>query len=287
MRAGWLIAVVLLAPAAGAAEEIETAKPADAEANKRVSMLALDLDASNLNPEDVQLVDTLVVQALSRHARLNVLSSSDIRQMIDLETERQAVGCDTNSCLAEIAGAMGAQYVVYGTAGQLGETILVQLNLFDSSTGTSINREKIETTDLGALPRLVEPAIDRLVAELAGIEPPPREPVATAPAASAGPHPGWYVTGAGAVVAVVGVTLAVVGVLPVFSYNAALAEHQQIPELPDNVDDANSKWEEVHGHAEAWNTWGMLTTAGGVGLAVVGLGVAGGGAAWAALAGGE
>src|SRR3712207_6923041 len=39
----------------------------------------------------------------------------------ELEAAKQSVGCaDDSSCLADVAGAMGAELVVFGAAGKLG-----------------------------------------------------------------------------------------------------------------------------------------------------------------------
>lgn len=43
------------------------------------------------------------------------------------------MGCGDSSCLAEIAGAMGAEFVVFGDVGKLGETFVINLNLFDNN----------------------------------------------------------------------------------------------------------------------------------------------------------
>lgn len=251
------------------------AAPALAEETspEAVSVLALDLESSNLPPEDVQVLDSLVVQGLSRHAGLKVLSTADVRQMIDLETERQALGCDTSGCLAEIAGAMGARYVVYGTAGRLGDTLLVQLNLFDSTAGESIAREKIEATDLAGVGRAIDPGVDRLVSPLTGVAP--------APEATAFPV-GWAVAAGGAGAVVVGGVVLLLGATPLLAYNEALAEHAAVPtDEAGRAAEATVAWNKAARAAGDWSTWGLVTTTTGAVIVTAGLGAAAGGAVWA------
>lgn len=118
---------------------------------------------------------------MSGYEQLEVVSQADIRQMVDLEAEKQAMGCDTTSCLAEIAGAMGAAYVVFGRVGRLDERLFVQLNLFDSAKGRAVARQEVRAERLGEVPDVVRPALAHLVAPLTGIAPPPETPVAAAP----------------------------------------------------------------------------------------------------------
>src|SRR5690606_20780212 len=47
---------------------------------------------------------SLVTIALSESGRFEVVSSSDVREVIALEAQRQAMGCESDaSCLAEVA----------------------------------------------------------------------------------------------------------------------------------------------------------------------------------------
>lgn len=41
------------------------------------------------------------------------------------------MGCDQDGCMAQLAGAFGARYVIYGSIAVLGDLYVVQLTLFD------------------------------------------------------------------------------------------------------------------------------------------------------------
>lgn len=100
----------------------------------------------------------LVTKELERSRRFDVVTSEDMRRALSLEADRQEAGCDTSSCLEEIAGAMGAQLVVFGDITVLGDATLLTLNLFDTAAVRSIARTsaEIDDTTLATVgPRLV------------------------------------------------------------------------------------------------------------------------------------
>lgn len=112
------------------------------------------------------VVTELVTTALGKDPRLEVLSSADVRRQLELEANKQAVGCDDRgaSCLAEVAGAMGAQLVVSGQLGQLDDVIILTLNLFDSAQGRAVGRVAVQETSLKALSARVDGAVQELTA---------------------------------------------------------------------------------------------------------------------------
>ncbi|MBI3179216.1 MAG: PEGA domain-containing protein, partial [Deltaproteobacteria bacterium] len=59
------------------------------------------------------------------------ISSQDIRQMLAMEAAKQAVGCDDVVCLAEIGGALGADYMISGSVLLTAEVFLIQLQLMN------------------------------------------------------------------------------------------------------------------------------------------------------------
>jgi hypothetical protein len=112
------------------------------------------------------LVTELVTAALGAEPRFEVLSSADVRRQLEIEADRRTLGCDENaqSCLAEIAGAMGAQLVVYGKLGALGDVIILTLNLFDSSQGKAVGRTVVKEPSLAKVSERVDGAVKELIA---------------------------------------------------------------------------------------------------------------------------
>ncbi len=135
---------------------------AAALATKRI--LVLDFESPAGNTQEAEQVTNLVASVFASFDNIEVLTNQDMRALLKLESDRQAAGCDDESCLSEIADAMGAQLVVNGSVGRLGELYLVTLNIFDSSSAKSLGRKTIRASSLEALP----PLIDAAAAELGG-----------------------------------------------------------------------------------------------------------------------
>lgn len=112
------------------------------------------------------LVTELVTTSLDKEQRFDVLSSGDVRRQLEVEANRATLGCDANSssCLAEIAGAMGAQLVVYGKLGTLDDVVILTLNLFDSSQSRAVGRVALKEKSLSALSDRVDGGVKELIA---------------------------------------------------------------------------------------------------------------------------
>ena len=92
------------------------------------SMAVLPLQARRVEPEIVAIIDDLLATELSTHHDAQVISSSDIEAMLNVEQQKDAFGCDDVTCAAEIGGALGAQYLITGSVSRLGEKLIVQLS---------------------------------------------------------------------------------------------------------------------------------------------------------------
>lgn len=176
----------------------------------RAQVLVLSLEPQRVDPQLAAVLDGLITQRVSDVPSLEVVTSKDLQQLADLESQRMQTGCDTASCLAEIAGALGARYVIYGSVGRLGELLVVQLNLFDSEAGKAIARADARADGEAELAEGVPAAVEKIIAPLTGEGLMSAEPVddasidtaavAKPPASEDGGVLGWTVLGAGAVV---------------------------------------------------------------------------------------
>lgn len=138
--------------------EKDDAKNAQKEPTR---VLVLDLKSNGVDEAAVRTLNSLVAVAAAEIPIFDVVSGADVQQMIALEAERQQLGCDAQgaSCLAELAGAIGAQVVLFGDVGKLGDLYVINLNLFDSIQLKSIGRATLNARDLGDLPPLLHDKI--------------------------------------------------------------------------------------------------------------------------------
>jgi len=130
-------------------------------------MLLMDLKATLVEPEVVGLVNNMVSTELAHKKGFELITGADMRQMVELEAEKQSLGCaDDSSCLSELAGAMGARYVVFGEMGKLGSFYLLTLNLFDSKMAKSAARDTLRVKSIDELVEKLPPLINMLVDEI-------------------------------------------------------------------------------------------------------------------------
>lgn len=90
---------------------------------------------------EVATIEELLLGALQRPGRLKVTGRSDVSMLLGLEAQKQALGCDADvACLAELAGALGVQFVASADVGLIGETRVVALKVLEVASATSIAR---------------------------------------------------------------------------------------------------------------------------------------------------
>lgn len=201
------------AGAAGAATRASTA-PA-AEASGPAKLLVLE-PVGDSTPADIRrlIASTLTVE-LAADRRIAVLSATDVKRLAELEADKQSAGCEDAGCLAEIAGALGARFVVFGDATQLGAVLVVNLNLFDVTKGAAVERVAVEVRDMSTLPARLREVARQLGRAAAGGDKAPAG-ASTPRAGSSSPKPAaqpsssilpWVLGGVGATVAVGGLVV--------------------------------------------------------------------------------
>jgi hypothetical protein len=116
MRLVTTLSLLLLACPAGAVEPIKVA--------------VMDLKTSEGIPREFR--DSLLAvipQTLDELGPFKAITRQDIEQMLALEKQKDALGCSDMTCIAEIGGALGADFLVTGSVLFVIDTYLVQLQL--------------------------------------------------------------------------------------------------------------------------------------------------------------
>ena len=106
-------------------------------------VLVLEPAVVKVDVDDARLLQRRFVQELSRADGLQVLGSADLQRLADLSVQQSTAGCDVgaDACLAELADAMGAEFVVFSEVGRLGGRVIWQLGLWDQAGGKIVARE--------------------------------------------------------------------------------------------------------------------------------------------------
>ncbi len=144
------------------------------------------------------LSDDLVTEVRKRRPQAIIIGASEIRSMLQMQGERQKLGCHTGTemaCLAEIGGALGAEEMITSTLGKVGKVYVFSLKLVDVPKA-KVAREasqKLATKDeedlLDAVGKLVAqllppqaaPVVPPPVVAAASVPPPAPAPMVEAP----------------------------------------------------------------------------------------------------------
>jgi hypothetical protein len=119
MRAHELLMALVLSLVSGAG-----LARGDAPSGRRVLVVPLEA-RSGVGEDKLRVLSDYLLAEMRRVGGLQVVGEEDIRQALTLEQQRQLVGCDAASCLAEVAGALAAEEVLYGSLGRLGTRDMV------------------------------------------------------------------------------------------------------------------------------------------------------------------
>jgi len=121
---------------------------------QRPKLVVLELTAAGGVEAQVAsaLTEGITAEA-SRRGFFDVVSAKDIQTLLGVERQRQMLGCsdDAQSCLTELAGAMGARFVLSGSLARLGDTYQLTLQTLDSVKAQPIGRATRLSKDLAAL----------------------------------------------------------------------------------------------------------------------------------------
>jgi TolB-like protein len=159
--------------------------------SKGPSLAILNLEHKNGVSADVaELITANLTTAVSNTTRFGrVIGTKEIESVIGFEKQKQLLSCESQSCVAELAGAMGVDYVLTGTLGRLGNSWLFNITLV--STHSAEVQARISRRIPGTEEALLE-AMDSVVAEL--FKQMPGAAAAAAPAPTPTPAPKPVVT---------------------------------------------------------------------------------------------
>jgi TolB-like protein len=257
--------------------------PAQAKTKAR-SLLVLPFSANGVEEETAKTITSLTTVELDRWRELKVLSGADVQNFLELESNKTAAGCTDESCLAEIAGALGAEWVVSGEVGQLGRRLVVTLNLFDAVKKEAVNRVTVKADDIERMPEALEREIPKLVAPALGRHGgPPAPEIPRAPSSSPNLFP-WFMLGAGGLSAC---GCCAFGLVPTVYWIEGEDARNQLAKQERDFDPDTSNPREIGSlryllddSATEWNSFGIYWFYLFVGAAVVAGGVATTGLVW-------
>lgn len=97
-------------------------------------------------------LSTVLAQSLTDLGPFAAVAQAELASMLDIEAQQQAMGCtDATNCMAEVVGAVGADYYVSGRLVVADELYVLQLLLTDTKKAQVVARESRDIQGKAAL----------------------------------------------------------------------------------------------------------------------------------------
>ena len=141
-----------------AAPQITTTRELDGAVIQSVAVPRME--GSGVQPHFVEILSQTAVDSASRVTHLKVVGAADIEALLGFEKQKDLLGCDSASCMAEIGGALGVDALLRIQLGKLGETFALSATLIHIAAATPVVRG---TLRVAGPPDALLPAVEALV----------------------------------------------------------------------------------------------------------------------------
>jgi TolB-like protein len=136
------------------------APPAPQKAGAKPRLVVLGLNAAGgVEPEVAASLTEAITKEISTRGFFEVMSMAEIQTILGSERRRQVTGCKETAtdCLAELADASGARFVVSGSVAKLGTAYQLSLQTLDTARAQVMGRTTRIATPLPPPPSRVLP----------------------------------------------------------------------------------------------------------------------------------
>ena len=142
-----------------------------AHSSEKPGMAVLDLALKGGVDKNVgDMLNELVLARLNESGRFGtVLGGSDIKDLLTLEEQKNALGCEDDSCLAQLGGALGVPYLFTSSLGTFGGKFILTLKLTSVDDAEVLARRSEIIPDEGQLLETLPVLIQAMVTE--GLKP--------------------------------------------------------------------------------------------------------------------
>ena len=127
--------------------------------------------AGGADPSVASVLSENVAAEVAARGFFSPISAREIQTMLGVERQKQLMGCTEDSCFTELAGSMGARFVLSGSLTQLGSLLQLNLQTIDSQKAQVVGRSTRMAKDASELALLLPAA----VAEATATPPPPEK----------------------------------------------------------------------------------------------------------------
>ncbi|MBL9039811.1 MAG: tandem-95 repeat protein, partial [Archangium sp.] len=113
------------------------AAPALAETKSKLAVSSLRA-MSGVHEGEADVFTERLVSEIRALKAYEVISSSDVSTMLGYERQKQMMGCSESSCTMEIANALNADRITFGSLSRLGDSLLLDVTLMDVAKGRAV-----------------------------------------------------------------------------------------------------------------------------------------------------
>lgn len=151
-------------------------KPAPVEATRvqKERLMVLELTRlGDVGADVAQLLTAAMTDEVAKRDVFSVMSQGELATILGVERQRQLLGCGNEECFQELAGAVGARFVLTGSLGRLGDAYQLSLQVMDTVRAQPLGRSTRIAKDVNS----VRSSLAGAVAEAAALPPPPQPSV--------------------------------------------------------------------------------------------------------------
>jgi len=211
------LAALCLAPLLASAAPAQPAGGPEAPRKpKRLKVAVMEVKVLYGDAQAEALLSEVALTEAASFRGFDTIGRSDIQSLLGLEKQRQLLGCSEDaSCLADLGGALGVDYLLVGSVGRLGALLRLDLKLVEGRRARVVGRVGASLDDrVEKLIEVTQNGVRALLREISPADPGPRP---------SGPSraPAWIALGAGAAALAAGVAGAVLASSEYSSLQAA------------------------------------------------------------------
>jgi hypothetical protein len=149
---------------------------------KRIAILDVKT-MGTFDPKAVQGLSMVVTSEAERFP-LKVVAGADLSALMGFEQQKQLLGCSDSSCLAELGGALGVDYLLSVQVSEVGDVWLLSATLLDVIKANSIKRVSRKVAQVRDLVEAAQAATYEALEAVAKPDGPPPRPAQPASSAT-------------------------------------------------------------------------------------------------------
>jgi hypothetical protein len=102
--------------------------------NTSVMIAVPELVPLGVPGEMAQNLTAVIAAELGRYDRVRVLSNREMAMLLGVERQKELLGCSDDSCVSQLAGALGADKILSGQIGTIEQSVVLTLQLTNAKT---------------------------------------------------------------------------------------------------------------------------------------------------------